>query len=128
VKVALRPARDGDDDLVARVFASTREQELAPLPWTAEQKAAFLAQQAAAQRLHYDSQYAGAAWDVILVDGRPAGRMIVHRADTEITVVDIALLPEHRGHGVGTTVLREILAEADTSALVVRAPGFPRRG
>jgi ribosomal protein S18 acetylase RimI-like enzyme len=48
-----------------------------------------------------------------MVDGEPAGRLYVHRGDREIRIVDIALVPEHRGSGVGTSLLRDLLAEAD---------------
>ena len=117
--VTLRPLRDDESDFSARVYAGTREQELAPLPWTAQQKAAFLAQQFAAQSVHYAEHYADASWDVIVVDGARAGRLIVHRGAAEINVVDIALLPAYRGRGVGTTLLRAIFAEADAAALPV---------
>jgi ribosomal protein S18 acetylase RimI-like enzyme len=117
--VALRPLGDDEDEFSARVYASTRQEELAPLPWTAEQKAAFLAQQFAAQSAHYAKHYCDASWDVITVDGRRAGRLIVHRGHAEINVVDIALLPEFRDRGVGTTLLRAILAEADAAELPV---------
>jgi ribosomal protein S18 acetylase RimI-like enzyme len=117
--VTLRPLREDESEFSARVYASTREQELAPLPWTAEQKAAFVAQQFAAQSVHYAGHYADASWDVIVVDGESAGRLIVHRGHAEINVVDIALLPEYRGRGAGTTILRAICAEADAAALPV---------
>jgi ribosomal protein S18 acetylase RimI-like enzyme len=118
-RVALRPLRADEGDFSARVYASTRQEELAPLPWTAEQKAAFLAQQFGAQSAHYATHYADASWDVIVVDGLRAGRLIVHRGEAEVNVVDIALLPEYRGRGVGTMLLREIFADADAAGLPV---------
>jgi ribosomal protein S18 acetylase RimI-like enzyme len=55
------------------------------------------------------------AFDVVLVEGEPAGRLYVDRRDDEIRIVDIALLPEHRGHGIGTSLLGELLSEADAA-------------
>ena len=110
--VGLRPAGEGDRDFFARVYASTREEELAQVPWSPEQKAAFLAQQFAAQSAHYDQNYDGLSADVILVDCASAGRLLVARWAEEIRIVDIALLPEFRGRGVGTGLLRELIAEA----------------
>jgi ribosomal protein S18 acetylase RimI-like enzyme len=52
---------------------------------------------------------------VVLVDGEPAGRLYVRRGDREIRIVDIALLPERRGNGIGTSLLRDLLAEADAT-------------
>ena len=49
------------------------------------------------------------------MDGEPAGRLYVHRGPSEIRIVDIALLPEHRGGGIGTSLLEELSAEADAA-------------
>jgi ribosomal protein S18 acetylase RimI-like enzyme len=82
------------------------------VPWTVEQKAAFIAQQFHAQSVHYERHYPDASFDVILVGGEPAGRLIVTRSPEALHVVDIALLDEHRGRGVGSGLLRELIAEA----------------
>ena len=52
---------------------------------------------------------------MIEVDGEPAGRLYVARWEDEIRVMDIALLPEHRGAGIGTRLLRDLLDEAEAS-------------
>src|SRR6185437_16635571 len=65
-----------------------------------------------AQDAYYREHYASAAFDVIEVDGEPAGRLYVARWDHDIRIIDIALLPEYRGRGIGTALLRELLAEA----------------
>jgi GNAT superfamily N-acetyltransferase len=95
-----------------RVYASTRADEMAVLPWDAGQKDAFLTMQFTAQHRYYQEQFPHASFLVILRDGSPAGRLYVDRRDDEICIVDIALLPEHRGGGIGTALLSEILAEA----------------
>ena len=89
------------------MYASTREAELAAVPWDAVQKTAFVQMQFAAQHAHYREHYAEAAFDVILVDGQPAGRLYVARWPGEIRIVDIALLPAYRGRGIGTRLLRQ---------------------
>jgi ribosomal protein S18 acetylase RimI-like enzyme len=42
----------------------------------------------------------------------PAGRFYVHRREREIRLMDIALLPEHRGRGIGSALLHDLFAEA----------------
>jgi ribosomal protein S18 acetylase RimI-like enzyme len=88
---------------------------MAVVPWDDAQKEAFLRSQFEAQDAWYREHYADASFDVILVDGEPAGRLYVHRGDRETRIVDIALLPEYRGNGIGTTLLRDLLAEADAA-------------
>jgi ribosomal protein S18 acetylase RimI-like enzyme len=117
--VELRPATESDLPLLRRVFASTRAEELAPVPWTDEQKRAFLAHQFAAQSADYSRNYPDASFDVVMVDGEPAGRLIVDRGERELHIVDIALLPEHRGRGIGTRLLRPLLDGADRENLTV---------
>ena len=112
MRVALRPVRRSDEPFLLRVYAGTRAEELAPVPWSPEQKAAFVAQQFAAQTAHYAQHYAGMSADVILVDDEPAGRLLVARWTDEIRIVDISILPEVRGRGAGTVVLRQLLEEA----------------
>jgi ribosomal protein S18 acetylase RimI-like enzyme len=89
------------------------------VPWDDAQKDAFLRMQFDAQDAWWREHYTGATFDVILVDGEPAGRLYVHRRATEIRIVDIALLPEHRRNGVGSSLLRKLLAEADAAAKCV---------
>jgi ribosomal protein S18 acetylase RimI-like enzyme len=97
------------------VYASTRAEELAVVPWDEPTKQAFLAQQFEAQDVHYKRHYPDASFEVIEVDGEPAGRLYVHRADEEMLIIDIALLPPFRGRGIGAELLRELIDEADAS-------------
>jgi ribosomal protein S18 acetylase RimI-like enzyme len=110
--VTLRPASPEDREFLLSVYASTRTEELAPVPWTDEQKAAFLRMQFDAQDAHYRAHYEGATYAVIEVDGVPAGRLYLHRRPKEIRLVDISLLPPFRGAGIGTRLLAELIAEA----------------
>jgi ribosomal protein S18 acetylase RimI-like enzyme len=112
VVVALRPVVDGDEPFLLAVYASTREEELAPVPWSAEQKAAFVSMQFAAQSAHYAQHYRGMSADVVLVGGEPAGRLLVSRGTDEIRIVDISLLPAFRGRGAGGELLAELMDEA----------------
>ena len=111
--VVLRPAGDRDRAFLARVYGSTRADEMAVVPWSEEEKRTFLAQQFEAQSVDYARNYPDAAYDVVMVDGKPAGRLIVARWKDELHIVDIALLPEFRGRGIGSRLLQPLLEEAD---------------
>jgi ribosomal protein S18 acetylase RimI-like enzyme len=115
VAVTLRPVEAGDEPFLLEVYAGTRADELAQVPWTDEQKRAFVAQQFAAQSAHYAEHYDGLSRDVILVDEEPAGRLLVARWSEEIRIVDIALLPGFRGQGTGEGLLRGLMAEAEAA-------------
>lgn len=110
--LALRPIRPDDRSFLLAVYRSTREWELTLVDWDAAQKAAFVEMQFDAQHAYYQEQRAGAAFDVILVGGTPAGRLYVARENDEIRIVDIALLPEYCNRGIGSALLRQLQAEA----------------
>ncbi len=117
--VTLRPATDADEPFLTAVYFSTRTEELAPLPWSDEQKLAFLAQQHQAQHFHYHTYYDNADFLVIEIDGVPAGRLYLWRRPHQIQLVDIALLPEYRNGGIGTALVRDLVEEADRSGLPI---------
>lgn len=114
--VTLRPIAQDDTDFLLRVYRSTREEELAMVDWSEEQKDWFIRMQFNAQHAWYQEHYVGASFDVILVDGVPVGRLYVHRREKEIRLVDIAFLPEYRNRGLGTAMLRDLFAEAEATA------------
>ncbi len=111
----LRPATDADLPFLLRLYASTREEELAGVDWPPEQKEAFVRQQFAAQHAWYQEQYAGSAFDVVVVDGEPAGRLYVARWEREVRIVDISLLPAYRGRGIGSVLLAALFTEAEAA-------------
>jgi GNAT superfamily N-acetyltransferase len=110
--LALRPFTDADLPFLHRVYGSTREEELAGVDWAEEAKAAFIRQQFEAQHQWYQEHYAGSTFDVVLLDGEPVGRLYVARWDRELRIVDVALLPERRGQGLGERLVRQVQAEA----------------
>jgi ribosomal protein S18 acetylase RimI-like enzyme len=110
--ITLRPVSSSDRDFLLAVYASTREEELAPVPWTDAEKAAFIEQQFEAQDRYYREHYPGGSLDVVEWDGVAAGRLYVARWSDEIRVIDISLLPDFRGRGIGTRLLRGLLDEA----------------
>jgi ribosomal protein S18 acetylase RimI-like enzyme len=118
--ISIRPECQQDNDFLASLYASTRQSELAMLGWSAAEQAAFLTMQFDAQSRHYRTAFPAASHSIICVDGELAGRLIVDRRDDEVHIVDVALLPEFRGAGVGAELIRGLLAEADAAGLPVR--------
>jgi ribosomal protein S18 acetylase RimI-like enzyme len=110
--ILLRPIRPEDERFLFRIYAEARAEELALLPWSADEKRAFLLMQFQAQHGFYVKHFAEAHFDIIEEGGRPLGRLYVDRRTDEIRVIDIALLPEHRRKGIGGGLLRGLLDEA----------------
>ena len=111
-QITLRPATEADDDFILSCYASTRAQELAQVPWMAEQKESFIRMQYTAQKNHYAAEAPRASHDVIYVDATPVGRIYLDRRDDALHILDITVLPQHRNQGTGSLLLRRLLEEA----------------
>ncbi len=119
-RTTLRPSTPEDRELLNRIYASTRAGEMAVVPWSEQQKQEFLRFQFDAQDKYYREHFPRAAYDLIVLDGEPVGRLYVDRRADEIRLIDIALLPEHRGAGIGGAIMRDVLAEGEQSGKLVR--------
>ena len=116
----LKPAGPDDGELLYLVYASTREEELAVVPWDGPTKEAFLRMQFAAQDSYYRANWPNASYDLIVSGNEALGRLYVDRDAETWQVLDIALLPQYRGMGVGTQLLGDILTEATEVAKPVQ--------
>ncbi|HEX5502328.1 MAG TPA: GNAT family N-acetyltransferase [Thermomicrobiales bacterium] len=120
MSVTLRPARPDDGAFLRALYAATRADELAAWGWDAARRDAFLAMQFQAQRRHYEAAWPHAEHRIVCLAGRPIGRLLVAREPGEIRLVDIALLPECRGAGIGAGLIGGLLDEGARAGLPVR--------
>ena len=113
--VTFRPSLPADEPFLFRLYASTRTEELAILPWNDEQKTAFLWHQFASQHLYYHQVFPDAQFSVLQCQGEDIGRLYLSRDRDEIKIIDVALLPAWRNRGIGSALLKLVLSDADSS-------------
>lgn len=112
-RYSLRAARDSDLPWLHDLYASTRAAELAMLPWPANAKRSFTDQQFQLQHQHYLSHYPGTDFLVIEYAKAPVGRYYLQQdASSDYLVVDISLLPEEQGKGIGSELIRQTQRDA----------------
>jgi ribosomal protein S18 acetylase RimI-like enzyme len=114
-QIVLRPITDADREFLVDVYGSTRDEELSQVGWAPGQREAFVRMQFHAQDVDYHRNNPDGSFDVIEVDGRAAGRLYVDRRPGDIRLVDIALLPAFRGHGIGGRLISGLMQEAAAS-------------
>lgn len=117
--LTLRPITDGDLAFLSDLYADVRAEELAPVPWPAEAKRAFLQDQFDLQHAHYQKHYVGADFLLIELHGERIGRIYVHRSSTDIRVMDIALVAMHRARGLGSALFAELIEESEQSGVPI---------
>ena len=118
--VTLRPVDDSDDAFLLALYGSTRAHEMSALPWSEDRKHAFVRMRNDAQSRFDREHCAGGRHAIVERAGRRIGRLYVDRTAEEIRIVDIALVPEHRGNGVGSALVTRVFHEARHADLPVR--------
>lgn len=113
--ISYRPVEEKDLLFLKKVYRSTREDELQLTGWDEAFKELFINQQFEAQHQYYREVYHDATFEVILLDGIPAGRLYLWESDNHIRIVDIALLPEYRNQGAGRSILHELIRKSETT-------------
>lgn len=117
--VTLRPVTDGDREFLFRLYASTRAGEKALTGWGDEQWEEFVRMQFQLQHAWYMQNYLHSSFNVVISTDTPAGRFYVNRMPGEIRIVDISLLPEYRGRGIGEGLMSDVLREGDERSVPV---------
>jgi ribosomal protein S18 acetylase RimI-like enzyme len=118
--IALRRASAEDREFLVRVYASTREEELAALAWSPAQREGFLRMQFDVRLKTYAVAYPSAETSVVYIGDAAAGSIIISRGSNEIRLVDIALLSEFRTRGVGGSLIRALISEARRAGGVLK--------
>ncbi|AIZ34139.1 N-acetyltransferase [Pseudomonas parafulva] len=117
--VTLRALHPGDRAFIERLFAGSRAEEMSHTGWPAEQIAAFLSQQFNAQHTYYQAHYSDGELLIIELYGQPIGRLYMFWGPTTLNLIDITLLPEFQGRGIGSTLIEAQLRRADEQGLKV---------
>ena len=111
--IGRRPAGEPDLPFLFELYSATRAAELAVTPWNAAQKRAFLVMQFQAQLAGYRSAFPQGTHEIVTLSGLPAGRLYLARLPDCLRILDITVAPDLRNGGIGSAVIREILAEAE---------------
>ncbi|OIQ94783.1 mycothiol acetyltransferase [mine drainage metagenome] len=117
--IGLRAETDDDRDFVERLYLTVRWEELAQVDWPETAKTAFLKDQFLHQRHHYLTHYHDTDFGIVTWGGAPVGRLYLYRGRVDCRIVDISLLPEARGQGLGTALLGAVFAESAAAGRTV---------
>jgi len=110
--VTFRPATNADEEFMLELYQSSRGDDLRELGWEESRISEFLSFQYEAQQKFHQTDNQDAVDEIVIVEGQPAGRLIVERREHEIRCVDLAIVPAHRSVGLGTLLLHKLQNEA----------------
>ena len=109
----MRPTCAADEAFLFRLFCSAQEDKFDSLRLPPDEKEHLLRMEFTAQCRQYCSQYPNADFDLVMNNGIPVGNFYAQYAPDEFVLIDISLLPEHRNSGIGTQLVRDLIAEAN---------------
>lgn len=119
-KVAFRVIHAADAAFLFRVYASTRDWEFKITQWSEAAKDDFLRSQFRLQDLHFQRAFPGAVWRIVTLDDVDIGRLGVDRQPECLRIIEFSLMPDARGRGIGTDILRSLMNEAHGGKVPVR--------
>ena len=110
--VSLRPETPADEAFLRHLILESVAQELGAAAWPEPMRSHLLGVQYAGRRQSRRMNFPDAASQVIQADGENAGWVVTASLPEEMHIVDIMILPEMRGRGIGTAAIQEILSTA----------------
>ena len=118
--IRLKKSELHDREFLVSVYADSRLEEMQQIQhWTTDEKNEFLRFQFNAQDSHYREHYPDAEYLIIEQSEKSIGRFYIERRDSNICVMDIAILQQHRRQGVAKKLLTDVLTEAKQKGISV---------
>ena len=111
-EISTRPVVEQDKPFIFELFKTTRAWEMSLVDWSDAQKETFLQQQFAAQTRQYQQNYPQGEHSLILLHGKPTGRIYTAESLYEVQLLDILLVPEARNQGIGSHLMAQLKERA----------------
>jgi len=72
------------------------------------------------QSARFRANFDTSDYQIIVVDGNDVGEIILVEREADLHIASIEILPEYQGQGIGTAIIKDILARAARAGLPVR--------
>ncbi|MEM0896234.1 MAG: GNAT family N-acetyltransferase [Verrucomicrobiota bacterium] len=117
--ISLRPQTSGDEAFLSDLVIATREVEPGYRELVPQERTRLLKDQCRIQSAGYRKEFPNAFFLVVEANTKPIGRFYVDHTPGHIRVVELSLLPKFQGHGIGTQLMKTILAEATRTQIPI---------
>lgn len=120
MNIVLRPESANDEPFVRRLILDTVAAELSAALWPEPMRSHLLGIQYGGRRQSLKANFPGATTSIIQANGTDAGWTVTATLPDELRLVEVIVAPELRGRGIGSTVIRELLAAAAANGKPLR--------
>jgi ribosomal protein S18 acetylase RimI-like enzyme len=122
--VSTRPEAEVDEPFLRRLIIAEVAENLMASSWPEAIRDNLLDMQYRARRNSIRANFPQAESLLVLVDGQNAGWLVVDGTEGtqngELRLVEILLLPDHRGKGIASQLIRDLLLRAERAHLPLR--------
>lgn len=108
----LRLAEPSDEPFLLELYSSTHGQQFAVVPLAPAHREALVRMQFEAQRAGYRQQFPGSQEFIIVAGDERTGRVWLAEGEAENRILDLAIVPQHQGRGIGRAVLEGVIEKA----------------
>jgi GNAT superfamily N-acetyltransferase len=119
--LAVRPALPQDEIFLYELYVAIRGPLFAYAPITPAQREQLLRMQFQAQLSSYTQQFPNSCYHLVLLDGKPVGRLWVAPGGDAFILVDIAIHPSLQSKGLGAVLVQRLQQEAQNAKLPIRS-------
>lgn len=103
------------------LYSAIRGPEFALAPITPTQREHLIRMQFRGQMSAYTQMHPNSCYHIVLLDGKPVGRLWVAPGEREFQLVDIAVHPSLQSKGIGTVLVQRLQQEATRARLPIHS-------
>jgi len=118
--VSRRPETFADEPFLHRLLIERTRQDLALDHVPAPLQEQLLTMQVNLRLSSIRGNYAGGSSEIIMLDDQPAGWLFLRETEEEVQLVEVVVLGEFRGQGIGTATIGEVVVRAGQAGKPVR--------
>jgi len=111
--IQLKIKDETDSEFSFRLFEKIKTVELNIHNWPEQMKNQLIEMQYKGYEQMIKNEYPNAEDYIITVNDEKAGRLQLNVNDFGIRIINISLLPAFHGNGIGTKIIRDVIADAD---------------
>jgi len=123
--INLRFADNNDHVIICALYSDMKAFDMSIIPESDDIRQKLLLTQFRARNFSFDTMYGREAQWIVERDGVAVGSLVVGELDGALRLAEIALVPEHRGGGLGTALIRAVQAAAVARHLPIRLQVHP---
>jgi GNAT superfamily N-acetyltransferase len=118
-RLSTRPARNADAPMLRDLYLGATSET--PVDALEPHQRTLILMGAQQREAELDRRYPDLARLTVTVDAVPVGRLMLSSAGSHIRLVDLSLLPNVRGQGIGSHLVGELLSEAAVAGYTMHA-------